>query len=147
MFQCSRWKVSSIFLLMVGMKAVSLRAEGVALRIETETGLAQFQIGEAIGLKLTFETSSPDVWMVTILGRDRSVLGLGRDGFTTSPSDGTSDPMRYRIGQPIAYSGPGGMFLHEKATVAYVDLNQWVRFERPGYYRVRATFHAHGARQ
>ncbi len=36
MFQCSRWKVSSIFLLMVGMKAVSLRAEGVALRIEID---------------------------------------------------------------------------------------------------------------
>jgi hypothetical protein len=146
MFQYSRWNVLLIFLVMTGAPAANLRAEGVALRIETETGLGQFQIGEAIGLKLTFETSSPDVWMVSILGRDRSVLGLGRDGFTTLPSDGTSDPMRYRIGEMIAYSGPGGMFLHEKATVADVDLNQWVRFERPGYYRVRASFHAHGAR-
>ncbi len=146
MFQYSRWNVLLIFLVMTGAPAAGLGAEGVALHIETETGLGQFQIGEAIGLKLTFETSSPDVWMVSIIGRDRSVLGLGRDGFTTSPSDGTSDPMRYRIGQPMAYSGPGGMFLHEKATVADVDLNQWVRFERPGYYHVRATFHAHGAR-
>jgi len=131
---------------MMGAQAVSLSAQGVSLRIETETGLTQFQMGDAIGLKFTLDTSSPDTWMVTITGRDRSVLGLERDGFTTSPSDGTSDPMRYRFGEPMMYSGPGGTFLHEKTTVAYVDLNQWVRFERPGYYRVHALFHARGAR-
>jgi hypothetical protein len=141
-----RRRLRSTFLLMMGAQAVSLSAQSVSLRIETETGLTQFQMGDAIGLKLTFETSSPDTWMVTITGRDRSVLGLERDGFPISPSEGTRDPMRYRFGQPMAYSGPGGMFLHEKTTVAYVDLNQWVRFERPGYYRVHALFHARGAR-
>ena len=126
-------------------EAGSLSAQGVSLRIETETGVTQFRIGEAIGLKLTFEASSSDIWMVTITGRDRSVLGLERDAFPTSPAEGTSDPMRYRFGEPMAYSGPGGMFLHEKTTVAHVDLNQWVRFELPGYYRVHALFHARPA--
>ena len=145
MLRYNRWKWQSIFLLVVVAQAGSLSAQGVSLRIETETGVTQFRIGEAIGLKLTFETSSPDIWMVTITGRDRSVLGLERDGFPTSPAEGTSDPMRYRFGEPLAYSGPGGMFLHEKTTVAHVDLNQWVRFERPGYYRVHALFHARPA--
>jgi hypothetical protein len=141
----NRWKSQLIFLLVVVAEAGSLSAQGVSLRIETETAVTQFRTGEAIGLTLTFETSSPDIWMVTITGRDRSVLGLERDGFPTSPVEGTSDPLRYRFGEPIAYSGPGGMFLHEKTTVAHVDLNQWVRFERPGYYRVHAVFHARPA--
>jgi hypothetical protein len=140
MLRYNRWKWQLIFLLVA--EAGSLSAQGVSLRIETETGVTQFRMGEAIVLALTFETSSPDTWRVTITGKDRSVLGLERDGFPTSPAEGTSDPMRYRFGGPITYSGPGGMFLHEKTAVAYVDLNQWVRFERPGYYRVHALFHA-----
>jgi hypothetical protein len=37
------------------------------------------------------------------------------------------------------------MYLREKTTLAHLDLNQWVRFERPGHYRVRGGFHATGA--
>jgi hypothetical protein len=127
----------------------SAQAQGISLRIETETGQTQFRIGEAIGLKLTFENSSPETagngdWMVAITGRDRSVLALGRDRFLTLPEAGTSDPLSYRLGEPIAYSGPGGIFLHGKTALAQVDLNQWVRFGNPGHYRVRAEFHATG---
>jgi hypothetical protein len=119
-----------------------LNAQDLSLRIETETGRTQFRMGEAIGLKLTFETSPPGIWMVAITGRDRSVLGLGRDRFPVSPAAGTSDPLSYRLGQPVTYSGPGGMYLHERTTIARADLNQWVRFERPGTYRVQALFYA-----
>jgi hypothetical protein len=104
-------------------------------------------MGEAIGVKLTFEIlppddSPPDNWMVAITGRDRSVLALTRDRFPTSPEAGASDPLSYRFGEPIGYSGPGGMYLREKTTLAHLDLNQWVRFERPGHYGLRALFHA-----
>jgi len=105
-----------------------LNAQNLSLRMETETGRSQFRIGEAIGLKLIFETSSPDIWMVTITGRDRSVLGLGRDRFPISPAAGTSDPLSYRLGQAVSYSGPGGMFLHEKTTSALLDLNLVSRY-------------------
>jgi hypothetical protein len=124
--------------------AAGLNAQDLSLRIETESGRTQFRIGEVIGLKLTFETSSPDIRMVAITGRDRPVLGLGRDRFLISPAAGTSDPLSYHIGQAVSYSGFGGIYLHKKTTVARVDLNQWVRFERPGTYRVRASFHATG---
>ena len=55
MLRYNRWKWQSIFLLVVVAQAGSLSAQGVSLRIETETGVTQFQISEAIGLKLTFE--------------------------------------------------------------------------------------------
>jgi hypothetical protein len=69
------------------------QSQDVSLRIEPETGRTQFRVGEAIGLKLTFETSSPGRWLVRITGRDRSVLALfAGDRFITSPEAGTSDP-------------------------------------------------------
>ncbi|HWE48411.1 MAG TPA: hypothetical protein VG273_01390, partial [Bryobacteraceae bacterium] len=68
---------------------------------------------EAIGLKLALENSSGH-WMVTITGRDRSVPGLGTDRFVVSPDAGTSDPWSYRLGEGLAYSGPGGMSLGKR---------------------------------
>ena len=46
MLRYNRWKWQLIFLLVVVMEAGSLSAQGVSLRIETETGVTQFRIGE-----------------------------------------------------------------------------------------------------
>ncbi|HVW84978.1 MAG TPA: hypothetical protein VHB50_09865, partial [Bryobacteraceae bacterium] len=133
------------YILIAQFWIVGAWAQDISLRIATETGRTQFRVGEQIGLTLTFETaetSSPDKWMVAVNGRDRSVLGLANDRFLVSPQPGASDPLSYRFGEGVVYSGPGGMYLHGKTNVAHLDLNQWVRFERPGNYLVRALFHA-----
>ncbi len=124
------------------------QSSGLTLHAETEANRSQFQMGEAITLNLTFTRSedSPSDWMVRIMGRDRSVLGFMSDRFIVSPESGTRDPWDYRRGQGIAYSGPGGMYLHEKVTNTQVDLNQWVRFSRPGHYSVHALVHTVGAK-
>ena len=141
-------KLQAIVLLCgIGTGLVSGQTPSLSLRVETESGRAQFQIGEAIGLKLTFDnagSAAADKWLVTLTGRNRSVLGMGRDRFIVSPEAGTSDPWQYRFSGGIAYSGPPGMYLREKPTVAHADLNQWVRFEKPGHYEIRAAFHATG---
>ena len=145
-----KWQATFAFVVAVA-GSVRAQAQTTLLRIEPETGQTQFRVGEAIRLNLAFESSSVngriDNWMVTITGRDRSVLGLGSDRFVASPDAGTTDPWSYRVGEGIAYSGPGGMYLREKITLAQLDLYQWVRFERPGHYRVRALFHMHGPQQ
>ncbi len=131
----------------IGAGLVSGQTPSLSLNLETESGRAQFQIGEAIELKLTFDnagSAAADNWLVTLTGRNRSVLGMGRDRFIVSPEAGTSDPWQYRFSGGIAYSGPPGMYLREKPTVQRVDLNQWVRFEKPGHYEIRAAFHATG---
>ncbi len=142
MLRYNPWKWRAIFLVVAQAGNWAAQAQGISLRIETKTGRTQFRIGEAIGLRLTFEPSSPDNWMVAITGQDRSVLALARDRFAASPEAGTSDPWSYRLSEGIGYSGPGGMYVHEKTALAHLDLNQWVRFERPGHYNVRALFHA-----
>ena len=141
-----RQTVLALASIQIGMPAAD--AQNVALRIETETGRMQFRAGEAIGVTLNFENSSDDATgdggMVRITGRDRSVLGMGSDRFLSFPENATSDPWKYRFGEGIAYSGPGGMYLRGTATAAHLDLNQWVRFSGPGSYRVRAVFHVLG---
>jgi hypothetical protein len=130
--------------------ATSAAAQSFSLHIETSQ--SQFRIGEAIGLKAVFEmTQATDVpspghpgWMVMLGEHDRSVLGFGRDRFVVTPESGTRDPWTYRLREGMIYSGPGGAHLGDKPVVLDVDLNQWVRFERPGYYTVHAVFHALG---
>jgi hypothetical protein len=138
--------------LLVVLTAGSLLAQssGLTLHAETEANRSQFQIGEAITLNLTFtrsETSLTGEWLVYLLGRDRSVLGFKSDRFIVSPESGTSDPWDYRRDQGILYSGPPGMYLRDKTTTVQLDLNQWVRFERPGHYRVHALLHAVGTEE
>ena len=139
--------VLGFLLLTANVPWVRAQTSPISLRIETATGQTQFRLGEAISLTLTFANSAPSEtanWMVRITGRDRSVLGFGSDGFLISPETGTSDPWKYRFSGGIAYSGPPGMDLREKTTSVGVDLNQWVRFDRPGHYSLHAVFHVTG---
>ncbi len=130
----------------------SVAAQSISLHIEPALGQSQFRIGEEIGLKLAFEmmhdTDAPPAgqpgWMIMLNGHDRSVLGFGRDRFVVTPEAGTRDPWSYRLHEGIAYSGPGGSRLSDKPLVLNIDLNQWVRFERPGHYTVHALSHAIG---
>lgn len=118
--------------------ATCAAAQTFSLHIETRPGQSQFRVGEAIGLKAMFEmTPASDAspanqpgWMITLLGHDRSVLGLGRDRFVVTSETGTRDPWNYRLHEGIVYEGPGGTRLSEKPVVLDVDLNQWIRFER-----------------
>jgi hypothetical protein len=122
----------------------SAAAQTVSVHIESSPGKSQFRVGEAIGLTLSFELNdapqAPDPnkpgWMVRLFQHDRSVLGFGRDRFVVSPETGTRDPWNYRLHEGIAYSGPPGNPLGDKPLILNQDLNQWVRFERPGHYTV-----------
>lgn len=134
-----------LFLLLV-IPLITAQAQPLTLQAETATGRSQFQMGEAIAVKLTFTRAagSPENWQVSITSGDRSVLGFDGDRFLVSPETGTADPWAYRAGKGIVYSGPGGMFLRGTTTSVQVDLNQWIRFKRSGQYRIHALFHARG---
>ncbi len=129
------------FILIALAGSLHAQAPGISMHIETETGAAQFRMGERISLTLTFETETPEAFDMLIT-RDRIVPGPDEGGFLVSPAEGTTDPMSYRAGQGGAFSILGGKFPYAKTSVTHVDLNQWLRFERPGFYRVHGLFHA-----
>jgi hypothetical protein len=76
--------------------AFSAAAQSFSLQIETPFGQSQFRAGEAIGLKVVLEmthdmdapSASQPGWMVTLLGHDSCVLGVGRDRFLVTPETG-----------------------------------------------------------
>jgi hypothetical protein len=122
-------------------------AQSVSVHIETSQGRSQFRIGETIGLAITFDSHDALGWMTMLRGHDRIVLGFGRDRFVVSPEAGTRDPWNYLLHQGIGYSGPGGSRLLDKPLILDEDLNQWVRFERPGHYAVSLHTHVTGPQQ
>ncbi|HWE51711.1 MAG TPA: hypothetical protein VG273_18095 [Bryobacteraceae bacterium] len=117
------------------------QAPGISMRIEASAARTQFRMGEVIGVTLTFETETPDAFDM-IITRDRIVPGPEDDGFLVTPIEGTRDPMAYRAGQGGSFSILGGKFPYAKTSVTHLDLNQWLRFEKSGFYRVHALFHA-----
>lgn len=115
----------------------------ISLRIETASGRTQFRMGETISVKLIFDNSSTETWTLPgLTGVDRSPLGLGSDRFLVSPEQGTSDPLVYRLGDGFTGSFLSGVFPGGKSISTNADLNQWVRFDRAGPYRVSASLHA-----
>lgn len=134
------WLVFALLSLM--STGLAAQTPPVTMRIETENSRTIFRIGETIGIKATLETSAPGTWRVNASGRDRPEIAMGFDRFVVSPLTGTSDPQSYRFGRGFTGGGLGGWSLSDKPFVLTVDLNQWLRFERPGFYRVRAVFHA-----
>ena len=123
-------------LLMLLAGSALAQSPDVSLRVETASGRTQFRIGETIDMKLTFESTVADKWIVHYTGR-RSLFG--REEFLVSPKEGTSDPLGVR--KSVGGSEIAGVVVLGKPWSMDVDLNQWVRFERPGRYRVRALVH------
>jgi hypothetical protein len=112
----------------------------VFLELRTANGYSQFQIGEAIRLKLIFTTSSPRKYKVNKATYDRSGR-LGIDHFVVSPSVGWTDPLEIYY-QSQEWFDIGGLFnedeLNRKPVVVEDTLNEWVRFDKPGEYVVKA---------
>ncbi len=125
--------------LMILAGSACAQSPDVSLRVETAGGGTQFRIGETIAMKLTFESTVDGKWTVRYTGR-RSLFG--GDAFLVSPEQGTRDPLGFQ--KSGAGSELAGAVVLGKPWSMDVDLNQWVRFERPGRYRVSALFHVFG---
>ncbi len=108
-----------------------------ALKLELRCAApCSFRQGESIWLDLNYSASTPNNYTVLSNYTDRDIA---REEFTVTPMEGTSDPVApyMRIVQVQA-----GSFnfkrkpLSETPVTVRMSLNQWVRFDRPGEYRV-----------
>ena len=135
-------------LLLILAGSAFAQTPGISLRIETASGRTQFKMGEAISLKLSFDNSSAEEWMIRDVGGSRrSVFGLRNDGFLVSPKEGTADPRFFELREGHGGSIGGGPGVGAKPVSINVDLNEWVRFDGAGRYRVSALFHATSRQQ
>jgi len=110
----------------------------VELKVETANGQTQFHTGEVIPLKLSFTSSAPKKYQINMASYDRSGR-MNYEGFHAEPEDGWSDPLK------LYFSGGfflmGGLtnfkYLSQEPFVLPLDLNEWVRFDKPGKYMLR----------
>jgi len=129
--------------LILAASSLSAQEPRPALDVQTATGQTSFHIGERVPLKLTF--TSPNDMQYTIApwsnGRGSE---FDFETFDVSPSTGWSDPLATYFAQDLFREGHGWSWpplLKSKPIELSLDLNQWVRFDQPGVYRVKLLSH------
>ena len=111
----------------------------VVLQISIANGQPAFRMGETIPLLLNFSSKIKNKYEVNTALTDRSGR-MDVEHYKVTPAESVVDPL---LGHQ---SGMGGgimsfRFLTEQPWTLPRDLNEWVRFLRPGKYKLSVTSH------
>ena len=109
----------------------------VVLRVSIAGDRTEFRIGETIPLQLSFSSTVEDRYHVNKARYDRSGR-MEHERFSVSPATGAVDPLAGLDG------GIGGgltsySFLSVKPWTTTLNLNEWLRFTRPGEYELSVS--------
>jgi hypothetical protein len=113
----------------------------VRLELRLATDARQFRKGEVIPLDLLFTSRTPKRYLLDMARYDRSGR-MNWEQFAVDPAEGTRDPLALYFASCGGFIG-GGLtsfqFLSDNPTAIRLELNEWVRFDRPGKYRLSIT--------
>ena len=137
-------------LLFVGIAVVRTCAQStprvvpeIVLEVSIATNQREFHIGETIPLQLSFSSTIKDRYQINMAQYDRSGR-MNYEHFAISPAQGAVDPL------PTYTGSMGGLtnftFLGSKPWTIKLNLNEWVRFTRPGEYRLMVSSNRVGRR-
>jgi len=118
--------------------AASKNPPDVNFRIRFPGDKSSWNIGEVIPLHLEFSSPNSGKWLASAWRQDRA----GHlDEFHLDPSSGATDPLEGipRFDGVMAGVVPRPYVLSADPVTIVHDLNEWVRFEQPGSYRLYAT--------
>jgi hypothetical protein len=114
-----------------------LATPGIRLEVRARSDQRTFRIGEIIPLELRFSSTIGDKYRLSTQHGDRSGRN-NMDTYAVEPRSGWQDPLDlyYRTGVFIG-GGIGGIaWLSAESILITADLNEWVRFDQPGDYRL-----------
>jgi len=113
--------------------------DGLQLRLSTSSSV--YHQGELIPLGLSFSSKLSNRYQVNMASYDRSGR-MNYEKFSVDPAEGTSDPLLVYFNSNLFFLA-GGLtnfqFLSNTPYVIRLNLNEWVRFDKPGRYRVTVT--------
>src|ERR1700733_1643819 len=113
--------------------------DGVQLILSSNQ--TKFYLGEVVHLDLAFTSATPKRYQINLARYDRSGR-MNYEEFVVEPKEATQDPLQLYFNSIAVFMG-GGLtgfaFLTASPTIIHLNLNEWVRFERPGTYRVRVV--------
>lgn len=111
------------------------------LQLRLSTNASVYHQGELIPLELSFTSKLSNRYQVNMACYDRSGR-MNYENFSVEPTEGASDPLLVYFKSIRVFLG-GGLtnfqFLSDTPYVIHLDLNEWVRFDKPGNYRVTVT--------
>jgi hypothetical protein len=110
-------------------------------QLQLSTNATVYRQGQLIPLELSFTSKVPNRYQVNMAGYDRSGR-MGYEKFVVEPADGTADPLlAYFKSETVFFGGAltNFKFLSDSPYVTHLYLNEWVRFDKPGNYRVTVT--------
>ena len=124
------------------LNSVAANPPGVSLTLSLPSGRTQFHQGEVIPLTAVFASSLPKAYQFNTGPGDREIP-WNSDAFQVDDPAGAVDPLAayYAHEFPEAYSGGGPHFqalTAQPVSIPYT-LNEWLRFDAPGRYRVYLT--------
>lgn len=113
---------------------------GPVLEMRTAAGQTTFHMGERIPLELSFSAAEEKRYEITTASYDRSGR-MNYERFDVSPAAGWSDPLAgyFATGNYIGGGLSSIAVLSSKPIVIPFNLNEWIRFDQPGVYRVTVT--------
>jgi hypothetical protein len=112
-------------------------ARDVTLTVSAADGKSSFRMGELIPLKLAFNSAIHGKYQVDLATYDRSGRMMA-ESFLVRPESGWVDPLKVWFASGGVMGGLRGMgVLSGEPVFVALDMNEWVRFDRPGKYMVR----------
>lgn len=101
----------------------------------------EFHIGEIIPIELFFSSRTRKRYEINEAQYDRSGR-MHYENFVVTPADGAEDPLAEYFRPDSAHIG-GGItgfnFLEPKPWTIQLNLNEWIRFTKPGEYRLKVS--------
>ena len=127
--------LASLSLLLIGSGSSQNNSPtdpNVVLHVSLGSEQSQFHIGEKIPLELGYSAAVKDRYQVNMAQYDRSGR-MEYEHFHVAPEDGAVDPLANRMGG-IGGGLTGFKFLDAQPWTIRLNLNEWIRFTRPGEY-------------
>lgn len=118
--------------------------DGVTFTAAFQNNQKQFHQGETLKLELSYSSSTATPYAVNTASYDRSGR-LEIDSFVVDRTDSVVDPLDdYFHSNLFGFMG-GGLYgaveLSNKPHVLTTELNEWMRFDKPGRYRLYVVSH------
>ena len=122
------------------LRRLAENPEGVSLTVTVENGRRRFAMGEIVRLQLSFSSQIPDTYQLDPISYDRSGR-LNVDLPTVTPAASAVDPLEDYYGAGLFAFVGGGIstppsFLGPDPVSLSLVLNEHLRFERPGRFRL-----------
>ena len=112
---------------------------GVRLQVRLAEPRAAYRVGERIALTLSFASDRAETYRLNGALYDRGGR-LEVDRFIVDRNETVEDPLAWYFGSGVGFGLSGGLRGYPELTVEpkeiEADLNEWLRFEEPGRYRL-----------